>query len=378
LKPILPGSTIGILGSGQLGRMFTLEAKRMGYYVHTFSPDKNSPTGQVADEEFIASYDDAEAARKFAEKVDVVTFEFENIASKVVEAIEERVPVHPSSKVLHITQHRLREKTFLKENGFPVTPFYRISTAEDIDKAIAEIGTPSIVKTAGFGYDGKGQAKITTREDLQKAFVAFDGKEAILEAFVDFDHEVSVGAARSANGDFADFGVVRNIHTNHILDTTYAFGNEANDLHQEAIAIAKGIMETIGCIGVLCIEMFVTTDGKIIVNELAPRPHNSGHWTIDGCITNQFEQQVRAVCGLPLGSTKQHSPAAMVNILGNIWNDGEPDWNELLKDPNVKLHLYGKAEARKGRKMGHVNIVADTAKAVEASIKRTKQVLRIA
>lgn len=376
MKPILPGSTIGILGSGQLGRMFTLEAKRMGYYVHTFSPDKNSPTGQVADEEFIASYDDVEAAKKFAENVDVVTFEFENIASKVVEAIEERVPVHPSSKVLHITQHRLREKSFLKENGFPVTPFYRISTAEDIDKAIAGIGTPSIVKTAGFGYDGKGQAKINSAEDLHKAFAAFEGQEAILEAFIDFDHEVSVVAARSANGDFANFPVVRNVHTKHILDTTYAHDTEK--VNQEAIAIAKGIMETIGCIGVLCIEMFVTTDGKIIVNELAPRPHNSGHWTIDGCITNQFEQQVRAVCGLPLGSTKQHNPAAMVNILGDIWNDGEPDWNELLKDPNVKLHLYGKAEARKGRKMGHVNIVADTAEAVEGSIKRTKQVLRIA
>lgn len=358
--------------------MFTLEAKRMGYYVHTFSPDKNSPTGQVADEEFIASYDDVDAAKKFAENVDVVTFEFENISSKVVEAIEERIPVHPSSKVLHITQHRLREKTFLKENGFPVTPFYRISTVDDIDKAIAEIGTPSIVKTAGFGYDGKGQAKITSKEDLQKAFAAFNGQEAILEAFVNFEREISVVAARSANGDFAHFGTVWNIHTNHILDTTYAPAPIPDSLRNEAVELARGIMESLGCIGILCIEMFVTTDGKLIVNELAPRPHNSGHWTIDACITNQFEQQVRAVCGLPLGSTKQHSPAAMVNILGDIWNGGEPDWNELLKDPNAKLHLYGKAEARKGRKMGHVNIVGNSTEEVEASIKRTKHVLRIA
>lgn len=358
--------------------MFTLEAKRMGYYVHTFSPDKNSPTGQVADEEFIASYDDVEAAKNFANNVDVVTFEFENIASKVVEAIEERIPVHPSSKVLHITQHRLREKTFLKDNGFPVTPFYRISSSDDIDKAIAAIGTPSVVKTAGFGYDGKGQAKITSADELKKAFASFDGKEAILEAFVNFEREISVVAARSANGDFAHFGTVWNIHTNHILDTTYAPAPIPVSLRNEAVELARGIMESLGCIGILCIEMFVTADGKLIVNELAPRPHNSGHWTIDACITNQFEQQVRAVCGLPLGSTKQLCPAAMVNVLGDIWNDNEPDWNELLKDPNSKLHLYGKGEARKGRKMGHINIVGDTNEAVEASIKRTKQVLQIA
>jgi len=358
--------------------MFTLEAKRMGYYVHTFSPDKNSPTGQVADKEFIASYDDVEAARKFAENVDVVTFEFENIASKVVEAIEERIPVHPSSKVLHITQHRLREKTFLKENGFPVTPFYRISTADDIEKAIEAIGTPSIVKTAGFGYDGKGQAKITSTDDLKKAFASFDGKEAILEAFVNFEREISVVAARSAKGDFAHFGTVWNIHTNHILDTTYAPAPIPDPLRNEAVELARGIMESLGCIGILCIEMFVTTDGKLIVNELAPRPHNSGHWTIDGCITNQFEQQVRAVCGLPLGSNEQLRPAAMVNILGDIWASGEPNWPELLKDPNVKLHLYGKAEARKGRKMGHVNIIGNTTAEIEAAVTKTKQVLNIA
>jgi 5-(carboxyamino)imidazole ribonucleotide synthase len=378
LKTILPGSTIGILGSGQLGRMFTLEAKRMGYYIHTFSPDKNSPTGQVADEEFIASYDDVEAAKKFAENVDVVTFEFENIASKVVEAIEEKVPVHPSSKVLHITQHRLREKTFLKDNSFPVTPFERISSNNDIDRAIQTIGIPSIIKTAGFGYDGKGQKKITSREDLQSAFESFNGQEAILEAFVNFEREISVVAARSANGDFAHFGAVWNIHTNHILDTTYAPAPIPDSLRNEAVELARGIMESLECIGILCIEMFVTTDGKLIVNELAPRPHNSGHWTIDGCIMNQFEQQVRAVCGLPLGGTEQLRPAAMVNILGDIWNKGEPNWTELLKDPNVKLHLYGKVEARKGRKMGHVNIVANTVNDVEASVKRTKKVLNIA
>ncbi len=357
--------------------MFTLEAKRMGYYVHTFSPEKNSPTGQVADKEFIASYDDVKAAKKFAENVDVVTFEFENIASKVVEAIEERIPVHPSSKVLHITQHRLREKTFLQDNGFPVTPFYRISSNDDIDRAIQTIGIPSIIKTAGFGYDGKGQKKITSREDLQSAFETFNGQEAILEAFVNFEREVSVVAARSANGDFAHFGTVWNIHTNHILDTTYAPAPIPDSLRDEAIELARGIMESLSCIGILCIEMFVTANGKLIVNELAPRPHNSGHWTIDGCITNQFEQQVRAVCGLPLGSTEQLSPAAMLNILGDIWSDGEPDWNELLKDPNVKLHLYGKAEARKGRKMGHVNITGNTTDEVQTLLKRAKSILKI-
>ncbi len=377
MKPILPGATIGILGSGQLGRMLALEARRMGYKVHTFSPDKNSPTGQIADVEFIGKYDDINAALQFAEAVDVVTFEFENISGDVVKAIEAAVPVHPSSNVLHITQHRLREKNFLDSNGFPVTPFAKIATLEELKNALSKLGTPAVLKTAGFGYDGKGQSKINSVSEAETAYSAIGWGEAILEAFIDFQCEVSVVAARGTDGSFAPFEVVQNIHSNHILDTTIAPAAIDAQIKKKAIDIAKNVMESLDCVGVLCIEMFVTKNGELIINELAPRPHNSGHWTIDACVTNQFEQQLRAVCGLPLGSAEQLRPAAMVNLLGDIWANGEPDWAEALRDPNVKLHLYGKSKARKARKMGHATVTGNTAENVAHSVKHLKQIFGI-
>ncbi len=379
MNVILPGSTIGILGSGQLGRMLALEARRMGYKVHTFSPEKNSPTGQIADLEFIASYNDTDAAREFASGVDVVTLEFENIAFDVASAIEAIKPIRPKPSVLHTAQHRLREKTFLSSNNFPVTPFRTITSENDLEVAVTTLGTPCVLKTAGFGYDGKGQAKVESLDEALVAWRKLDSTEAILEAFVSFEKEISVVAARGLDGSFVPFTPVENTHRNHILDVTIAPANISESLASQAIQLTQDVMTALDCVGVLCVEFFVTKDGKLIINELAPRPHNSGHWTIDGCITNQFEQQLRAVCGLTLGATDmitQH--VAMVNILGDIWQNGEPNWAEVVKDPRVKLHLYGKAEARVGRKMGHITTTAHSAKELANAISRIKNILSIA
>jgi 5-(carboxyamino)imidazole ribonucleotide synthase len=358
--------------------MLALEARRMGYRVHTFSPEKDSPTGQIADVEYIASYGDADAAKEFAEGVDVVTLEFENIAFDVAKAIEAVRPIRPRPEVLHTTQHRLREKTFLHTSGFPVTPFRKVSTEEELQAAITELGYPCVLKTAGFGYDGKGQAKVNSLDDALAAFRSMNGAEAIAEQFISFDREISVVAARGLDGSFVPYTPVWNTHRDHILDLTIAPAPIDAALSNEAIEIARGVMEKLDCIGVLCVEFFVTTDGKLLINELAPRPHNSGHWTIDACVTNQFEQQLRAVCGLPLGSPEMLVPqAAMVNLLGNIWEKGEPNWKEVLKDNQAKLHLYGKHEARKGRKMGHVNITAVTAGELSTKALRVKNILSI-
>jgi 5-(carboxyamino)imidazole ribonucleotide synthase len=358
---VLPNSTIGVFGSGQLGRMFAIEARKAGYRVHTFSPDSDTPTGQVADYETAASYDDLEAVERFARSVDVVTFEFENVPSATVETAAQFVEVHPRGEILHITQNRLREKTWLDQHGISVTPFRHIVTIEDLEKAVSELGTPCILKTAGFGYDGKGQVKITSPEDAAGAFESIAQRESVLEAFVDFEKEVSVVCARDAPGNFVHYGVIENSHSNHILDISFAPGLVSEKVSREAADVARSIAEEFGYVGTLCIEFFLTHDEKLIVNEIAPRPHNSGHLTIDACVTNQFEQQLRAVCGLPLGSTEFLRPAAMANLLGDIWNDGEPDWVAAISDPHVKLHLYGKAEARPGRKMGHITALAGTA-----------------
>ncbi|HKP69150.1 MAG TPA: 5-(carboxyamino)imidazole ribonucleotide synthase [Pyrinomonadaceae bacterium] len=359
-KTILPNSTIGVFGSGQLGRMFAIEARKMGYRVHTFSPDSDTPTGQVADIETSKSYDDLDAVRDFARTVDVVTFEFENVPSAAVEAATEFVDVHPRGDILHTTQNRLREKTFLSENGIPVTPFRRIKVIEDLYHAVDDLGTPAVLKTAGFGYDGKGQSKIKTPADIESAFEGLNGAEAILEAFVEFEKEVSVVCARGQDGAFAHYGVIENSHANHILDISFAPAAISDSVQKDAVEIARNIADTFGYVGTLCVEFFLTGDQKLLVNELAPRPHNSGHLTFDACRTSQFAQQLRAVCGLPLGSTEFFHPAAMVNLLGDVWANGEPQWARALELPGVSLHLYGKAEPRAGRKMGHITALANT------------------
>ena len=357
---ILPNSTIGVFGSGQLGRMFTLEARKLGYRVHTFSPDSDTPTGQVADIETSASYEDLDAVREFARSVDVVTFEFENVPSATVEAAAEFVTVHPKGEILHTTQNRLREKTFLSEKGFPITPYKHIKLIDDLSRAADALNYPSVLKTAGFGYDGKGQAKLTEPSDIKPAFEAMNGREAILEAFVEFEKEVSIVCARGRDGAFVHYGVIENSHANHILDVSFAPAAVTDAVYAEAVEITRDIAEAFGYVGTMCVEFFLSRDGQLLVNEIAPRPHNSGHLTFGPCAASQFEQQVRAVCGLPLGSTEFFRPAAMANLLGDIWQNREPDWVAALTDPRVKLHLYGKAEPKPGRKMGHITATAET------------------
>ena len=372
---IFPGSTIGVLGSGQLGRMFAIAARRMGYRVHTFSPDQDTPTGQIADEEIIASYDDLDAVRAFARNVSVVTFEFENVSSAAVEAASKFAPVRPGGHVLHTAQHRLREKTFLADNSFPVAPFRRVNSLEELLAALDEIGCPAVLKTAGFGYDGKGQSKITTPDQAQDALNTLGNQEAILEAFINFEREVSVVAARSIDRGFVHYGVVANEHRNHILDITVAPAPVAPEITREAVAITRGVLETLDVVGVMCVEFFLTHEGKLLINETAPRPHNSGHFSFDACVTSQFEQQLRAVCGLPLGSTELLRPAAMANLLGDLWQNGEPNWAAACAFPNVKVHLYGKLAPRKGRKMGHLTALATSAREAECLVRQAREAL---
>jgi 5-(carboxyamino)imidazole ribonucleotide synthase len=374
-SPILPGATIGVLGGGQLGRMFALAARAMGYRIHIFSPEYDAPAGQVADAEVVGEFEDAQRMREFASRVQVVTFEFENVPSAATEVAAQFAPVRPAGRVLHIAQHRLREKTFLRDKGFPVTPFRRITSLAELQKAAAEMGLPGVLKTAGFGYDGKGQVKLTETAQIPGAWESLKGTECVLESFVSFSSEVSVIAARSLKGEFAAFPVFENRHSNHILDVTSAPAAIEPRLAQEAQDLAAGILEALDVVGLLTVEMFVTTDGRLLVNELAPRPHNSGHLTIDACVTSQFEQQVRAVCGLPLGSTELRAPAAMANLLGHIWEAGEPNWTAALADPHVKLHLYGKATPRVGRKMGHLTATGLTVDDAVTRVLRAREAL---
>lgn len=374
-EPILPGSAIGVLGSGQLGRMFAIAARRMGYRVHTFSPDVDTPTGQVSDVEVTAEYEDLDRVCKFASEVSVVTFEFENVPAETAAAAASCAPVRPSGHILHTTQHRLREKTFLSQAGLPVTPFRRVESLDGLTTAARELGLPAILKTADFGYDGKGQFRIRTQQDLKAAWDAVRRREAVLEAFVDFDCEISVVAARTVDGEFADFGVVQNRHVNGILDISVAPAPVPAAVAQNAIEIAREVLGKLNVVGVLCTEFFVKEDGALLINELAPRPHNSGHFTFDANVTSQFEQQLRAVCSLPLGSTKQLAPAAMANLLGDLWSNGEPDWDAAVSIPDVKLHLYGKSEPRPGRKMGHLTALAATTEGALAEVMRARELL---
>ena len=373
--PVLPGSAVGVLGSGQLGRMFAMAARRMGYRVHTLSPDEDTPTGQVADVEINAPYEDLDAICRFARGVSVVTFEFENVPAETAAAAARCAPVRPSGVVLHTTQHRLREKTFLSNAGLPVTAFRRITSIEELAAAANEIGLPAILKSAGFGYDGKGQYRVHSASDFENAWRAVGEREAVLEAFVDFDCEISVVAARNTKGQFVDYGATENRHRRGILDISIAPARVPAQVAADAVEIARTVLEKLDVIGVLCVEFFVCPGGKLLVNELAPRPHNSGHFTFDANITSQFEQQLRAVCGLPLGSVTQTTPAAMANLLGDLWENGEPDWDAAVSVPNVKLHLYGKSSARPGRKMGHLTALAATMEQALADVERARALL---
>ena len=360
VTPIQPGAVLGMLGSGQLGRMFAIAARRLGYRVHVFSPDADSPTGQVADLEITAAYEDLEAVARFARGVQVVTFEFENVPTATALEASKHAPLRPGVQVLNVTQHRVREKSFLRDAGIPVTPFWPVSTLAELQSGLIESGFPAVLKTAHGGYDGKGQVILASTAEAEAAWPDFEGAECVLEAFIDFTCEVSVVGARGLDGDFVAYGPLQNAHAHHILDVTFAPAAIEARLAQDAVAIAREVLTRLEVVGVLCVEMFVTRDGRLLVNELAPRPHNSGHLTIDACVTCQFEQQVRAVCGLPLGAPDLLRPAAMANLLGELWAGGEPRWDRALDLRDVKLHLYGKAEARTGRKMGHLTALAPT------------------
>ena len=374
-QALLPGATIGVMGGGQLGRMFAIAARRMGYRVHTFSPEKDGPAAQFSDQATAASYEDEEALTNFAREIDVLTFEFENIPAATIEWASRGRIVRPRGEILLIAQNRLREKEFLSDAGFPVAPFRRVANATDLTRAVETIGRPAILKGAAFGYDGKGQQRIDPGTELATIWTGREDELCVLESVIDFEKEISVIVARGPDGATAVFPVCENIHRNHILDVTLAPAQIEERVASAARELACEVATSLDLIGLLTVEMFLNRDDGLIINELAPRPHNSGHWTIEGCVTSQFEQQVRAVCGLPLGATGLLRPAAMVNLLGDIWSRGEPNWPGALAEPNVHLHLYGKRQPRPGRKMGHLTAVAETAGAAAASALRAREQL---
>jgi 5-(carboxyamino)imidazole ribonucleotide synthase len=347
-----PGSTIGIVGGGQLGRMLARAASRMGYKTHIYTPDKDSPASHVATKTTIGAYQDGTALRNFAQSVDVVTFEFENIPAETLEMLDAIVAVRPKPSVLFTTRHRLREKEFIRAQGIKTAPFAPVRSEAELVTAIQTIGTPSVLKTTELGYDGKGQVVIKTPSDAAAAWASLGKTECILEGFVNFSAEASIIVARSTLGEARCYPLVENIHRDHILHKTIAPAPFIDTYQADATHIAKILAEALDVVGLLAVELFVTADG-LLVNELAPRPHNSGHWTMEGAPTGQFEQHIRAICGWALGDTTAHRPCQMINLLGDDWLQ----WQEYAKRPDAHVHLYGKTESRPGRKMGHVTIV---------------------
>jgi 5-(carboxyamino)imidazole ribonucleotide synthase len=341
--------------------MFAIAARRLGYRVHVLAEADATPAAQVADMTTQASFADTDAVARFARDVAVVTFEFENVPAPATEIAAQHVPVRPGGHILHTTQNRLREKNFLRETGIPVTPFTAVHSAAELRAALLQSGTPAVLKTEQWGYDGKGQVLVSHVDDPETVWRAFGATSAILERWVEFERELSVVAVRGLDGAFAAYGPIENVHRDHILDLSVAPMDVPVEIAARAVDIALTVVEKLELVGVLCVEYFLCSDGKLLVNELAPRPHNSGHLTIDAHVTDQFEQQVRAICGLPLGSTRQRTPAAMVNVLGHWWEGGTPDWSRMLALPDVKLHLYGKTEPRRRRKMGHLTALAPSA-----------------
>jgi len=344
------GATIGILGGGQLGRMLSVAASRLGYKTCVYEPGGDCPASHVANYHFQKAYDDADALRAFADAVDVITYEFENIPTSALDILEAHCLIHPNREALRVSQDRLTEKTFLQELGLKTAPFADVTDAESMAEAVAEIGAPSILKTRRFGYDGKGQARLKTAADADTALNDMAGAPALLEGFVDFSHEVSVIAARGLDGQVACFDPGENVHKDGILSTTTVPARLSAGQRMDAVLLAANILNKLDYVGVMGVELFVTKDG-LIVNEVAPRVHNSGHWTQNGCAVDQFEQHIRAVTGLPLGDGQRHSDVVMENLIG----DDMDQLPTLLTERDTAVHLYGKADAKAGRKMGHVN-----------------------
>ena len=355
---ILPGATLGMLGGGQLGRMFTTAAQTMGYKVVVLDPDTNSPAGIIADQHICAKYDDETALNTLAAACDAITTEFENIPATTLAFLESKTVVHPSSAALAKTQNRIVEKEFIASLGIAVAPFLAIRSEADLDKVTANITLPGILKVANFGYDGKGQVVCHTLADVKQAFADLNQAECVLEQRINLEREVSTVLARSQLGDITNFPIAENVHINGILHST-TVPSVINEQQSEAVIdMADKIAEGLDYVGTMAVEFFISKEGNIITNEIAPRPHNSGHFTLDACETSQFEQQVRMLCNLPSGNCELTSPVVMINLLGDVWGATEPNWYQLLSVPNNKLHLYGKQVARAGRKMGHFNVLA--------------------
>jgi 5-(carboxyamino)imidazole ribonucleotide synthase len=373
---ILPGKTIGFLGGGQLGRMSGIAARKLGYGVAVFEPVPGSPAGHVADLEVNAAYSDEAAIRSFAERCDVITYEFENVPAAAAELCASLRPTHPSPFVLSTCQNREREKTFLREKGFPHAAFEVVTSAEELAGAVAKLGTPCVMKTADFGYDGKGQRRIRSAdEDWERVWSEFGAHRAVVEQWVSFERELSVICASNGQGDFLTYPVAENIHANGILDLSIVPARISEQTADAARALARSIAESLNLVGLLAVEMFLASDGQLVVNELAPRPHNSGHWSFDAAVTSQFEQHVRSVCGLPLGATDCLRPAVMVNLLGDLWRAGPPRWEIVLAEPRAKLHLYGKDRAAPGRKMGHFTALGASVDEALATAQRLQAAL---
>lgn len=349
-EPLAPGATIGILGGGQLGRMLSVAAARLGFRTHVFEPGKRPPAGDVAYLCTRARYEDNDALFAFATTVDVITYEFENIPTLTLDALEDHAPIRPGREALRVSQDRLVEKDFLKGLGLRTAPYADVPDADALEAALRAIGTPAILKTRRFGYDGKGQVRIMEAAEAGRAIKAMKGAPAILEGFVDFSHEVSVIAARGMDGSVACFDPGENVHRNGILHTTTVPARLSPSQRTDAILLAANILNALDYVGVMGVELFVTPEG-LVVNEIAPRVHNSGHWTQNGCVVDQFEQHIRAIAGWPLGDGMRHADVVMENLIGNDM-DRVP---QIAREAKSALHLYGKAEARAGRKMGHVN-----------------------
>jgi 5-(carboxyamino)imidazole ribonucleotide synthase len=366
-------ATLAMLGGGQLGRFFVTAAHELGYKVIVLDPDPNAPAGLIADEHLVAAYDDPAALQQLASRCAAATTEFENVPAAALEKLAEKIPVHPSAQAVAIAQNRVTEKSFLRNNGFATAPFLVIESADDLAKA-DDTMFPAILKIARFGYDGKGQARVKNIAEAQAAFAEFNAP-CVLEKMLNLELEVSVVMARNSSGECQSFTLAENQHSHGILDVSIAPARTSAALLAKAESMAEQVAQHLNYVGVLAVEFFIVND-ELLINEIAPRPHNSGHYTIDGCVTNQFEQQVRAMCDLPLGSTRLHSASVMVNLLGDLWfqddseESREPDWAILSKIPNLKLHLYGKQSARPGRKMGHFTVIdSDAKQAVTTALK---------
>ena len=359
-KPVMPGNMLGVLGGGQLGRMFTLVAHQMGYKVTIVDPDKDSPAGRIADKHLCTQYDDLETLGWLTNNCAAVTTEFENVPANVLRELSSSLIVSPAAEAVEIAQNRIKEKTFLRDNGLDTAPFHPINNTADIKAACQQLPGATILKTARLGYDGKGQAVCSTPADVEQAFLAMGQLPCILEQRINIDIEISIILARGFDGQTACFPLAENTHKNAILDYTIAPARIDEKLKQEALTFATNLAQAMNYVGVLAVELFITTEGKVLINEIAPRPHNSGHYTQDATSSCQFEQQLRVLCRLPLGSTYLREPAVMINLLGDLWSSGEPDWATVLKDPHVKLHLYGKNTPKPGRKMGHLTYLSES------------------